>query len=87
MFEGIGFNKNFIEKLQDRIKEIWVFYHATETILLKTTPKIVLEKGIEWQNKKDIKDQQIILPITNICQIENIIKFYYNVSIPIWNKL
>lgn len=65
MWEGIGWNKGLIKELNNKIKELWVFYHKTngETILLKTKPEIILNKGIEWKNKKDIKDIQLILPL------------------------
>jgi hypothetical protein len=65
LFEGIGFNKDLIERLN--VKEIWVFFHKDtgETILLKTTPQKVLEQGVEWSNKKDLKDKQLILTLDN----------------------
>lgn len=69
-FEGLGFNKNLIERLNGKIKGIWVFYHKNkETVLLKTTTKIVLDQGIEWRNTSDLKDVQLILPI---CDFERI---------------
>ena len=63
-FDGIGFNEKLIQQFPLE-KEIWVFYLKKdgETILLKTTVEKILLKGIEWQNGKDIADNQLILPL------------------------
>lgn len=63
-FQGLGFNTRLMEQFPLN-KEIWVFYLKKdgETILLKSTVKKVLLKGIFWQNGKDIADNQLILPL------------------------
>lgn len=64
LFSGLGFNKELIQRINDEIREIWVFYHKAdgETVLLKTTPKTVIKKGREWKNTiGDVRDNQLIL--------------------------
>ena len=70
-WNGLGFNKKLIERLNGKISAIWIFYHMEngETILLKTTTKTVLEQGMGWQNTSDLKDVQLILPLSDFERI------------------
>ncbi len=63
-FQGLGFNKRLMKQFPLE-KEVWVYYLKKdgETTLLKTNVEKILVAGILYENNKDIKDSQLILPI------------------------
>jgi len=65
IYNGIGFNFKLVKSLNESgVSKIWVFLEKDEEVkLLKTTPAIVLENGIQYQNDKDIGDLQLILSL------------------------
>ena len=69
-FNGIGLNKRLMEQFPLE-REIWVYYLKKdgETILLKTNTQKILLKGIHWENYKDIKDNQLILPLNEFQEV------------------
>lgn len=65
LFNGLGFNSFLLEKLCFEVREIWVFFHqeSGETALLKISPEKALAQGIPYDNKHDLKDRQLVVPL------------------------
>ena len=75
IWEGLGFNKNLINRFIEtgQVLSIVVQYldGVTERVLT-TTPLHVALVATEWNNAKDIKDTQFVLPLEEFEEKESL---------------